>query len=328
MKKDSTPKPYRQLVPVIMVLALNLAAYLYVMSVNLKGLNLVTPTPKDISNLIVVGSYILTALAMLLTLVSYITIKAYLKRIKGEDPAPKVPELKVVDRDKKGKKIEVADKDQTEKKVQSSKTSEETKTEPKLPAKPLAPLVESGARAATMTQAVAIAGINKNWKKIGIKIPDEPIDDNNLEKSKVGETPVKTHELVKEKLEAPTPNVKENIHENIVSSTIEVADKDQKLSDPKIKTISPNQSQEKLGNEANPTSPVTQTPQQEVPQHSSESVENVPTIVEGSRLESNSDESIEEYYDSEIIRTMEELKQIVDEMKYTIKKKQKNSTPT
>ena len=94
--------------PVVVFLAINLITYLYVITVNVKELNLYKPTTSDYSSLLIIGSYFTTAVAMLLTLTSYFSLRAYMKREKAEVTSQTIAESKLGNKDNKTAKIDVA----------------------------------------------------------------------------------------------------------------------------------------------------------------------------------------------------------------------------
>jgi hypothetical protein len=172
--KNANPKPYRELLPVIIILTINLVIYLYVIATNIKTLNLFSPKPQDISNFIILASYPLTAIGMLLTLTSYFSIKSYMNKNNDNVNITKTSERKVDDKKERftiigrifGKR-EKQDKNVISVKKSGSDKIENTVTKEKESIKNLND--QNIKKEKELTPAVVP---KQNWKKIEVKLSE------------------------------------------------------------------------------------------------------------------------------------------------------------
>jgi hypothetical protein len=185
MIKKANPKPYRQLLPVIIILTINLVIYLYVIATNTKTLNLFSPKPQDISNIIILASYPLTATGMLLTLTSYFSIKSYVKKNSDNVNITKTSERKVDDKKERftiiGKifgKREKQDKTVISVKKSGTDKIENTVTKEKESSKSLND--QNNKKEKELTPVVVQ---KQNWKKIEVKLSESTSADTTESKN-------------------------------------------------------------------------------------------------------------------------------------------------
>jgi hypothetical protein len=273
------------------------------MSVNSTSLNLIKPGPKDFSFLLIVGSYISTAIAMLLTLTSYFSIKAYMKRSSNET-SPQVaspsPSLKV----DKPKKIEDNNKKGFFKNLfkRETKPVKENKPESILVEKTVPPIKPNDPKESNLTPKEAVPQdgpnvkiVKPNWKKIEVKIPEEPA--TKLEEKRENIAPVEP------KFEKPIDLNQNKIEDKSITNILEVAKEIQIIADDKKET------------------PITETIHE-----NNIKIDSIPQIEiiqkdNYSEKESKIEEHDQEMLDSEVIKTLEELKEMVKDMKNSLKNK-------
>ena len=324
LDKVSNPKPYRQLLPVIVFLGLNLIIYLYFITVNTKELNLYKPTASDYSALLIIGSYITTTIAMLLTLTSYFSLKAYMKRDGTETPPLKIADSKSPDKDKKAGKIDVTKKDSQQKDVSISKAAvEAVKTEPKSPEKHIDQAHEKDVPQVIKDKApqepFKINKIKDTWKKIEIKIEDGSKDNNATKTEEIEVEPIPA--TIDEQTAKISPEIKKD-DEKVINPIINLIDSLPKptslITEPSISIQEP-----KTMAETTPKPSIEiLTGISQLQSQPELEVENMFSKKRISTENLQSEDIVEEDYDSEVIRNLQELKQIVKDMKKTIKNKQ------
>lgn len=330
MEKKNKPKPYRQLIPATIFLAFNLVIYLYVISVNAPTLNLIKPGLKDISFLLIMGSYISTAIAMLLTLTSYFSIKAYIKR-SGDESQNQPVNIRVEEKLLKKQPVNNHTEEKIPKKVsdkggffknifkREKKPVTEDKLKPVSVQKQVPQLVEKIEKTPPLKEEALVDASNAkivkpNWKKIEVKIPDESTDKTTNKKD--DKTPTET---TNEKMENVNANIVVDKAEKIITPIKEVDVKSLEVSNDK-KEI--------------PTSPKIQGSniissaqhQQEIAPISTNATNNIidSYLSDINKQEPTPDKNDPDTdnMDREVIKTLEELKQMVEEMKNKIKTKQ------
>jgi hypothetical protein len=292
------PKPYRQLLPVCIFLVFNLVIYLYVMSVNSTSLNLIKPGPKDFSFLLIVGSYISTAIAMLLTLTSYFSFKAYMKHSSNETSQVTSPSLSL--KDDKPKKIEDNKKSLFKNLFKREpKPVKEIKPGPNSVEKTVPQIKPNELKESKITPKEVVPQHDPNikivrpsWKKIEVKIPEEP----------TAKLPEK-HENIAPIESKPIDSNQNKIDDKSIINIIEVAKEIQKITENKKEN------------------PIIETIHEK--NVKIESIQPIEVIQKDnySERESNIEEHDQEMLDSEVIKTLEELKVMVKDMKNSLKNK-------
>jgi hypothetical protein len=272
------------------------------MSVNSTSLNLIKPGPKDISYLLVIGSYISTAIAMMLTLTSYFSIKAYMLRSTNVISPPVTPPVSPL-KDTKPKKMEDSNKKSFFRHLfkKEKQIVKEIKTE-SIPVEKPVPQVkpnEPKENKVTPKEVVPPAGpdvkiVKTNWKKIEVKIPEEPVDklaDNRENIAPVESTIEKPVDLNKNKIE--TESITNKIDDAKEIKEITTDKKETSIIEPlhendsKIYSIKP-----------------IEAIQKDIYSEKKSSIEEPDRVM----------------LDSEVIKTLEELKEMVKDMKNSLKK--------
>jgi hypothetical protein len=292
--KNANPKPYRELLPVIIILTINLVIYLYVIATNIKTLNLFSPKPQDISNFIILASYPLTAIGMLLTLTSYFSIKSYMNKNNDNVNITKTSERKVDDKKERftiigrifGKR-EKQDKTVISVKKSGSDKIENTVTKEKESIKNLND--QNIKKENELTHVVP----KQNWKKIEVKLSESASADTTKpknsevkkqesEKKPTSEESIKSSPLVE--AEAVPKPISEKKEEIIKIEEVTVDAQIDAIIDNITKNVV------SLGDK-------------------SENVEKIGEISET------------ELQNSEVIQTLQELKSMINDMKTSMKNK-------
>jgi hypothetical protein len=295
MMKNANPKPYRELLPVIIILTINLVIYLYVIATNIKTLNLFSPKPQDISNFFILASYPLTAIGMLLTLTSYFSLKSYVNKNNDNVNITKTSERKVDDKKERftiiGKifgKREKQDKTVISVKKSGADKIENTVTKEK---ESIKILNDQNIKKEKELTPVVIP--KQNWKKIEVKLSESISSDT---------TESKNSEVKKQELEKKLTS--EESIKSLPLGEAEAVQKPVSENKEKINKI------EEVTVDAQIVAIIDDIKKDVV--SLSDKNENVEKLVELSEAE---------LQNSEVIQTLQELKVMINDMKTSMKSK-------
>ncbi len=298
--KPTEKKPQKVLIPVIFLIALNLIIYLYVIATGVRVLDLLPYNQSKINDYLIIGSYFISTFAMLLSLTAYFNVSADLKRLKTKNvEEPQNDILLNLEEDNISGSISnniedsakpldiIQNGDNNENK--QSKTNEDT-IEQKSSNQNLNVVIKD-----TKTNVTIDKEESRGWKKIGVKLTD--ISDN--EKSEAISTDVKKDDSLSGDSIKSEEYVIEEETENLDNETLQEDQKE--IEDESREIISDNIDDNIDKNDIE---------------------NNITNEIQQNEVENSIDASLGD--DSEVLKNLEELKIMVDEMKIKLEKRKMN----
>jgi hypothetical protein len=340
-KREKTGKesrPWRPLVPVLLLLAADLVIYLYFIAINVKNLKFWPLTQESTMNILLIASYFFTTIAMLLTLTSYFAVKASVKanqstpleKIATEDipiddsidlskseniPNPPTEVLpKVIDTEKQVIP-QIIEKKSEEKNIPVIEASTPVNEEIEKPVK----IIEYS------------GGVESKWKKIGVKLTDDdslgkqqeltPPIEPAIQEVKDPSTIVPIPQIVEAQAEKqqtevlidPIKESKETLNDAAINAKVRTRLKEEAVnkSEEPLTEIKPIDIEQELVKEA----PQELKPAEE-PLIEAEPIEEPPIEIE----------TVEDDLESDVLRDLKELKLMVEEMKIKVERRKIKNT--
>jgi len=335
-RKES--RPWRPLVPVLLLLAADLVIYLYFIATNVKNLKFWPLTQESTMNILLIASYFFTTIAMLLTLTSYFAVKASVKAIQSTPQEKAVPSDKITTDNIDLLKTENIPNPPTEvlpKIVEAEKPILPPLVDKK-PEDNNIPIIEVNTPVSEeIEKPVKIieysSGVESKWKKIGVKLTDEAPPEQQQEPAPLIE-PV----IQEQKDPSAIVSIPQNVEAQAEVKKSETSiDPEKETGEPlndaainakvrtRIKEEAVYKSEEPL-TEVKPIEPV-QESIREAPQELKPVEE---PLIEAEPIEEPliEAEPIEDDSDSEVLRDLKELKLMVEEMKMKVERRKIKNT--
>ncbi len=295
--KQAVKKPQKVLIPVIFLIASNLIIYLYIIATGVNVLDLLPYNSSKINDYLIIGSYFISTFTMLLTLTAYFNVSADIKRLimnYGVEPQSNFstsPDVDNLSRLSDSKVIDTAkpldinkNSDNNEhKQVIVNEELKNKKSDQKLKG-------EQIDKISVISDKVE----SKGWKKIGVKIIGA--SDNEKSEDVIPDA---------DKVESPDNDII-NSEEPVIEEETETVDNEtlqevqtESESDDEIEEIIAENIEDNIIN--------------------NDDVDNITNEIKQNGLENNIQASLME--DSEVLKNLEELKMMVDDMKVKLEKR-------
>jgi hypothetical protein len=295
--KSTETKPQSALNVVIILIVSNLIIYLYVIGTGVNAVDLLSFNQSRVNDYLIIGSYFILTFAMLITIAVIFNVSAYIKRLKTND----FGRSQDISTNLAEDNLTIPQNDTTEdsvnakENIQSSDNKDHKQIESKLDTVEKK-LPEQNINALTNDTNImrkTDKEVPKGWKKIGIKLDD----------------------LANEKPEAIVPDkeeIKSPDNDIMESDKSEVEEEQENL---EAENLIENQNQSDIDNESEEI--LTENPEEDIDNINAE--DEIISEVKQYELENSIDQHLMD--DSEVIKNLEEVKMMVDEMKITLEKR-------